>query len=52
VVPNTALGDEMHALLKMGAIRGLSIGYRVDEADYNSDGVRLLKQWTCGKSPS
>ena len=44
VLANTALGDEMHTLLQMGAIRGLSIGYRTESADYNADGVGLPKE--------
>ena len=44
VLAPTPLGDEMHALLKMDAVRGLSIGYMIEEDDYNKDGNRLLKQ--------
>lgn len=40
----TPLGDEMRTLLKMKAVRGLSIGYAVNESDYDRDGNRLLKQ--------
>jgi HK97 family phage prohead protease len=39
----TDLGKEIHALLKMDAVRGLSIGYVPKEVDYTRDGVRLLK---------
>lgn len=39
----TDLGKEVHTLLKMEAVRGLSIGYIPTEVDYNSDGVRLIK---------
>jgi hypothetical protein len=40
----TDLGKEIHTLLKMEAVRGLSIGYIPKEVDYDSDGVRLLKE--------
>ncbi len=40
----TQLGDEMRTLLKMKAVRGLSIGYAVNESDYDRDGNRLLKE--------
>jgi Escherichia/Staphylococcus phage prohead protease len=39
----TPLGDEMHALMKMDAVRGLSIGYMVGEDAYDKQGNRLLK---------
>lgn len=40
----TPLGDELHELLKMEAVRGLSIGYRTVDQDYDNDGRRLLKE--------
>lgn len=40
----TQLGGEMKTLLKMNAVRGLSIGYRVRDYTYNKDGDRLLKE--------
>jgi HK97 family phage prohead protease len=40
----TPLGDEMRALLKMNAVRGLSIGYRTRESDWDDEGNRLLKE--------
>lgn len=40
---NTQLGNEMHELLKIKAVRGLSIGYMTTEADYDKDGNRLIK---------
>jgi len=39
----TDLGKEIHTLLKMEAVSGLSIGYLPKEVDYNPDGVRLIK---------
>ena len=41
---DTQLGNEMRTLLKMDAVRGLSIGYQTKEADYDDDGNRLLKE--------
>lgn len=41
---NTPLGQEVRELLKMGAVAGLSIGYRTVVSDYDRDGNRLLKQ--------
>jgi HK97 family phage prohead protease len=40
----TDLGKEVHTLLKMEAVSGLSIGYLPTDIDYASDGVRLLKE--------
>lgn len=40
----TDLGKEVHTLLTMEAVRGLSIGYLPKEVEYGSDGVRLLKE--------
>jgi hypothetical protein len=42
----TELGKEIHILLKMEAVRGLSIGYWPMEGgvEYTSDGLRLLKE--------
>ena len=40
---DTALGNDMRTLVKMKAVRGLSIGYRAVDVDYDSDGNRLLK---------
>jgi len=39
----TDLGKEIHTLLKMDAVSGLSVGYIPKEVDYNQDGVRLIK---------
>ncbi len=44
VLAKTPLGDEIHTLLKMEAVRGLSIGYMANEVDYDKEGRRLLKQ--------
>jgi hypothetical protein len=41
---DTQLGNEIRTLLGMKAVRGLSIGYRTVDADYNEDGVRILKE--------
>jgi uncharacterized protein len=40
---DTARGKEAHALLKMGALNGLSIGFVATEKDYSADGDRVLK---------
>lgn len=40
----TDLGKEVHTLLKMDAVGGLSIGYMPTEVEYAEDGVRLLKE--------
>ena len=39
----TDLGKEVHTLLKMDAVRGLSIGYIPKDYDYNADGVRVIR---------
>lgn len=44
VLADTDLGNEMHTLLKLDAVRGLSIGYKTREADFDNDGNRLLKE--------
>lgn len=44
VLAETDLGDEMHVLLGMKAVRGLSIGYQTIDMDFDSDGNRLLKE--------
>jgi HK97 family phage prohead protease len=41
---DTALGRDVHTLLQKKAVRGLSIGYRPTDTDYDPDGNRLLKQ--------
>lgn len=40
----TDLGKEIHTLLKMEAVKGLSIGYIPTDVDYAKDGVRLIKE--------
>lgn len=37
-------GREVHALMKMGAVSGLSIGYEAIQADREKNGVRRLKE--------
>jgi HK97 family phage prohead protease len=44
VLADTPLGNEIHTLLKMEAVRGLSIGYITKDQDYTDDGVRLIKE--------
>lgn len=41
---DTALGNDMRTLLQKKAVRGLSIGYRTRDADFDNDGNRLLKE--------
>ena len=41
---STPLGNEMHTLLSKKAVRGLSIGYRPVDAEFDKDGVRQLKE--------
>jgi HK97 family phage prohead protease len=44
VLAETELGNEIHTLLKMEAVRGLSIGYVTKDQDYDADGNRLIKE--------
>jgi len=44
VLADTPLGNEIHTLLKMDAVRGMSIGYSTVDSDYDDDGNRLLKE--------
>jgi len=44
VLADTPLGNEIHTLLKMEAVRGLSIGYRTLDQDWDKDGNRLIKE--------
>jgi HK97 family phage prohead protease len=43
ILAKTPLGDEMHTLAKMKAVRGLSIGYYPTDTEYADDGVRIIK---------
>lgn len=40
---NTRLGNELRELMSMKAVRGLSIGFRIIDREYNDEGVRILK---------
>ena len=40
----TQLGEDARTLMKMGAIKGLSIGYTIQDFDFDRDGNRLLRQ--------
>lgn len=44
VLADTDLGNEIHTLLKMDAVRGLSIGYVTRDQDFDKDGNRLIKE--------
>lgn len=44
VLADTPLGNEIRTLLQMDAVKGLSIGYRTLDDDYDKDGNRLLKE--------
>ena len=44
VLADTELGNEIHTLLKMDAVRGLSIGYVTRDQDFDKDGHRLIKE--------
>ena len=44
VLADTQLGNELHNLLKMDAVRGLSIGYRARDYDFDKQGHRILKE--------
>lgn len=41
---DTQLGNEVRTLLQKKAVRGMSIGYRASDVDFDSDGNRLLKE--------
>lgn len=43
-ISETRQGDEALTLLKDGVIDSMSIGYRVINADYDSKGVRIIKE--------
>jgi len=44
ILAPTPLGDEIHTLLKMEAVTGMSIGYRTLDHDYDGKGNRLIKE--------
>jgi hypothetical protein len=44
VLAETPLGNEVHTLLRMDAVRGLSIGYRTIDQDWTDEGVRVIKE--------
>lgn len=44
VLADTDLGNEIRTLLKMEAVRGLSIGYITKNYDYDKAGNRLIKE--------
>ena len=44
VLADTPLGNEIRTLLQMDAVKGLSIGYRTIDDDYDNNGNRLLKE--------
>lgn len=44
VLAETPLGNEVHTLLRMDAVRGLSIGYRTLDQDWTDEGVRVIKE--------
>jgi uncharacterized protein len=41
---DTVLGNEMRTLLGMKAVRGLSIGFRIQERRYDEDGIRIISK--------
>ena len=44
VLADTPLGNEIHTLLKMDAVGGLSIGYTTGKSGYDKAGNRLIKE--------
>ena len=44
VLADTPLGNEIHTLLQMDAVKGLSIGYQTIDQDFDDEGRRLLKE--------
>lgn len=43
LTPNHSKAQDVYALLKHGAINGLSIGYYINDSEVKPDGVRVLK---------
>ena len=44
ILADTPLGNEVHTLLQMDAVKGLSIGYQTVDQDFDNEGRRLLKE--------
>lgn len=44
VLAETDLGNEIRTLLKMDAVRGLSIGFVTRDQEFEEDGTRLIKE--------
>ena len=44
LTPGHSVAQDAYALMKHGAVNGLSIGYRPIESEQKDDGTRLLKQ--------
>lgn len=44
LTPGHSVAQDAYALMKHGAVNGLSIGYRPIDAEQKDDGTRLLKQ--------
>lgn len=44
MLAETELGNEIHTLLKMEAVRGLSIGFVTKQQEFEEDGTRLIKE--------
>lgn len=44
VLADTDLGNEIHTLLEMEAVRGLSIGYVTKDQEFEDDGTRIIKE--------
>lgn len=44
VLADTPLGNEIYTLLKMEAVRGLSIGYQTVDQAFDKEGNRLIKE--------
>jgi HK97 family phage prohead protease len=44
LITETARGKEAHALLKAGALNGLSIGFRAKQSTRGANGVRILSE--------
>jgi len=40
----TPLGDEIHTLMKMEAVSGMSIGFVIKDQEFTKDGLRMIKE--------